>query len=118
MYATETVAVQVVPGMEYIGTKLRKERRMSDRPVTLGETEGSDLASQPLDDRITKDLRMRRFAANGCPLFGTPECAHCTLVWYLPRSDCDPPNECPSCPEQKRCPCGSNAFRMKLLKGG
>jgi hypothetical protein len=86
--------------------------------MVIDDVNVSDLSSQPLDDGITQQLRMGRYARNGCPMFGTTECTQCTLVCHLPRSDCDPPNECPSCEDRERCPCGNNVRRIQLLKDG
>ena len=53
--------------------------------------------------------------AGGCRMFGTLECLYCPLADLIPRSDCNPPHDCPDCPKRSACPCGDDKLRRYLL---
>ena len=75
--------------------------------------------NQPLDPDgwATRQLGLVPFSREGCPWMGTLTCLECELDVAIPLEDCDPPDECVTCEARERCPCGSAAYRMELLKG-
>lgn len=70
----------------------------------------SGLSCKALDELSQRDreqLDLAHYVRVGCcVLFGTLDCLECTLV--RPLAECDPPGDCPKCPDRARCPCGSN----------
>ena len=68
---------------------------------------------------ITAQMGLRRYNKRGCcVMMGTYECITCAVSDAIPRTDCDPPNECPECPQRAQCPCGNDTYRLSLLKSG
>jgi len=72
-------------------------------------------------DTMTDDMMKKlSFSAwwrhNGCIAFGSDTCLDCSLANRIPRRDCNPPEDCPACPAQERCPCGCRDYHMQLLK--
>jgi len=76
----------------------------------------SAIYTEPLRGWVAQRIGMSEFARTGCLQFGTAQCLRCDLAQYIPRSNCDPPDECLYCEHRYRCPCGSDAFRNALLR--
>ncbi len=68
----------------------------------------------------TRQLGWCGFAQGGCRLLGTVGCVLCSQSSLIPRSDCDPPSDCPACQERSHCPCGREevgvAGRWRLIE--
>lgn len=88
----------------------------------LGLTDGkggmdefdSMMHTGPLRGSLARRMGLSEFAKNGCAQLGSPGCAWCRMAQYIPRTHCDPPDECPACKHRDRCPCGNEAFKRAL----
>ena len=74
----------------------------------------SAIYAGPLRKWVAQRIGMSEFARTGCLQFGTSQCVRCDLAQYIPRTDCNPPDECLYCERRHRCPCGDAAFRRIL----
>lgn len=64
-----------------------------------------------INPSMAKGLYMEQFIrTGGCAEFGAPACWNCERARCIPRDDCDPPDDCLTCPQRDRCPCGNVEF--------
>jgi len=79
-------------------------------------TQQSTLSDLPLTPWVARQLISQAYYDQCCLSYGTVACATCPLADRIPRNDCNPPNECPTCAMRALCPCGNRALRARLLK--
>lgn len=77
----------------------------------------SILGCAPLEaGRMAAILDVAAFVRAGCcRQYGTFECLVCPLAELIPRRGCNPPADCPTCPQRTICPCGNDDLRQTLL---
>ena len=76
----------------------------------------SKLYTAPMTRTLADTLGFKADYVRECCLhFGSAECHACPLANRIPRRDCNPPDECPTCPQRERCPCGNANLRARLL---
>ncbi len=89
------------------------KRKYTHRGTTWIESLfAAKLYTGPMTQRHARKTFGVAFVRAGvCRRFGAAECHSCPLASRIPRADCNPPDECPTCPQRQQCPCGNADLR-------